>query len=41
MSFQSRSGEILELAYENLKFHLVTSYVGTSIQAASSRNLSI
>ena len=41
MSFQSHSGEILELAYVNFKFHLVTFYVGTSIEAGGSRNLSI
>ena len=44
MSFHSHSGEILELAYANFKFYLVTFYVRTSlvcIQVGSGQILSI
>ena len=40
-SFRSHSEEILELAYVNFQFYLVTFYVRTSIQEGSSQNLSI
>ena len=40
-SFHSHSREILELTYVKFQFYLVIFYGRTSIQASSSKNLSI